>query len=318
MFECKKCGRNYRLKEYLRKHEKVCNSILERYPKEKCPKCSDFITSRQIKKHLKTCKGLARISQSRGKNWIKGKTYEEVYGKERAILIKLKIKKSIGKFFPIKDEDKEKWKKNISEGQKRAYKEGRSKGWIHRDSYAEKFFEKFFSDLGYEKGKDFLREYKIEKYRADFLFPNLNLIIEIDGAQHYRFQEFIQKDKIRDARLKELGFETIRIPWVLVRNNDWSILKQIEELVKNKLQSKDFESAIAKTKNEYEQKKLSKQKRKQQVKYQRELEIQGGIQRRLDFLKSIDMSKRGCISKISKNWGISHTSVRRFIKKYSS
>lgn len=43
-------------------------------------------------------------------------------------------------------------------------------------------------------------------YIADFLEPNNNIIVEVDGEQHNAYD-----DKIRDEVLKEVGYTTYRI-----------------------------------------------------------------------------------------------------------
>ena len=60
------------------------------------------------------------------------------------------------------------------------------------------------------------------KLFVDIFFPKLNLAIEIDGEQHYKFlpyfhkneEEFlynVNRDRIKDRLLKENGVDIIRI-----------------------------------------------------------------------------------------------------------
>ena len=66
-----------------------------------CPKCNlNIKTSRQ--KHVNSCngtgprrKGIYHQKIGNGQNWAKGKSYEELYGIEKAILTKQKISKSL-------------------------------------------------------------------------------------------------------------------------------------------------------------------------------------------------------------------------------
>ena len=53
-----------------------------------------------------------------------------------------------------------------------------------------------------------LKDYYSSKafYIADFLEPNCNIIVEVDGEQHNAYN-----DKIRDEVLKEIGYTTYRI-----------------------------------------------------------------------------------------------------------
>ena len=66
---------------------------------------------------------------------------------------------------------------------------------------------------------DFLRSYEIKFQRqrtiddfiVDFYCQKANLIIEIDGNQHYS-KEGIEKDKIRTEEINKQGIQIIRIP----------------------------------------------------------------------------------------------------------
>ena len=53
------------------------------------------------------------------------------------------------------------------------------------------------------------RQKVIGKYIVDFYIASSNIVIEIDGSQHYE-DDAIQKDKERDKYLKEQGIEVIR------------------------------------------------------------------------------------------------------------
>jgi len=45
-------------------------------------------------------------------------------------------------------------------------------------------------------------------------------------------------------------------------------------------------------------------------------QFSGIINERLVDIKSLDLTKRGCIANLSRKWGVSHTQVRRFINKH--
>ena len=53
------------------------------------------------------------------------------------------------------------------------------------------------------------RQKVIEDYIVDFYIAEAGLVIELDGSQHYE-EEGIRKDKIRDERLKSLGYKVLR------------------------------------------------------------------------------------------------------------
>ena len=54
--------------------------------------------------------------------------------------------------------------------------------------------------LGYK----FRRQYGISKYIADFYCPELKLVIEIDGGEHYE-KENINKDSLRTEYFNNFG-----------------------------------------------------------------------------------------------------------------
>lgn len=60
-----------------------------------------------------------------------------------------------------------------------------------------------------QKGYQFYRQKTIGNYIADFYCPKANLIIEIDGGQHYS-PEGKEKDGIKDAYMANLGIKVIR------------------------------------------------------------------------------------------------------------
>ena len=74
-------------------------------------------------------------------------------------------------------------------------------------------------------GLQFNRQFSIENYIVDFICRKLNLIIEIDGASH---QHKTEEDKIRDKRLKKLGYQVIRVDEGEVLNDLNNIIKTIE------------------------------------------------------------------------------------------
>lgn len=75
------------------------------------------------------------------------------------------------------------------------------------------------------KGRQFYRQKPIANYIVDFYCPSAKLIIELDGGQHYT-EKGIEKDKIRDKHLKDMGF-------VVKRYSDVDVLKNIEGVLKD-------------------------------------------------------------------------------------
>ena len=60
------------------------------------------------------------------------------------------------------------------------------------------------------KGYPFYRQKIIGKYIVDFYCPKANLVIEVDGGQHYS-ETGKTKDMTRDNFLAEMGITVLRI-----------------------------------------------------------------------------------------------------------
>ena len=59
------------------------------------------------------------------------------------------------------------------------------------------------------KGYLFYRQKIIGKYIVDFYCPKVNLVIELDGGQHYS-ETGQEKDRTRDNVLREMGIKVLR------------------------------------------------------------------------------------------------------------
>lgn len=64
-----------------------------------------------------------------------------------------------------------------------------------------------FHDKAYE------REFSFERFSLDFAWPAKKKVIEIDGGQHQRFEEYRLRDARKDQLLKENGWGVLRIAW---------------------------------------------------------------------------------------------------------
>jgi len=74
------------------------------------------------------------------------------------------------------------------------------------------------------KQLQFYRQKNIGDYIVDFYCPAANLIVDIDGGQHYS-EENTLKDEVRDKFMNDLGFKVLRFS-----NSD--VFKNIEGVVK--------------------------------------------------------------------------------------
>lgn len=86
---------------------------------------------------------------------------------------------------------------------------------------------------------DFLNTYPIKftrqkilgKYIADFYCAKANLVIELDGSQHYE-PEGIENDNKRTAYLNRYKIRVIRISNLDIKNNFEAVCQYIDEIIK--------------------------------------------------------------------------------------
>ncbi len=91
----------------------------------------------------------------------------------------------------------------------------------------------------YLKGKkmmkyDFHRQKPIGNYIVDFFCNKLKLAIELDGYTH-TFDEVVEKDEIKQKRLKKLGITVLRFSDEDVMKNMEGVLFVIRRLIEKKI-----------------------------------------------------------------------------------
>lgn len=210
---------------------------------------SDEIKEKQRKSHLgkkyKTMSEQGRINIGLSKKGIpsnkKGKSFEEMYGKERAEQIK---KQRINKILGTKQN--EDWKRNRSKALKgKTYEEiygiekakelklKRAKamiGFKHTLESKMKIKEKRKKQIFPKKNtkieekieyflkclnKEFYIHYYISEiehgYQCDFYIPSINLVIECDGDYWHDYPNGREIDHIRTKELQLKGFKVVRL-----------------------------------------------------------------------------------------------------------
>ncbi|GAF68528.1 unnamed protein product [marine sediment metagenome] len=84
--------------------------------------------------------------------------------------------------------------------------------------------EAIYYDLLLENQIPFEFQYKIGKFRADFLIDKW-LVFEIDGPQHDK-----AKDTFRDKFMERLGYEILRVPAWLASASHGAVISEIKDL----------------------------------------------------------------------------------------
>ena len=80
----------------------------------------------------------------------------------------------------------------------------------------------------------FLRQKVIGTYIVDFYCAKANLVVELDGSQHFEPQEQ-KKDEKRTAFLESCGLTVLRIPNNAVFENFRGVCEYIDRAVKESL-----------------------------------------------------------------------------------
>ena len=80
-------------------------------------------------------------------------------------------------------------------------------------------------------GLKFRRQHPINQFIVDFYCDELKLVIELDGGYH-NIPEVKERDKEREAMLKEFGLKVIRFTNEEVEKNIASVLQKIKDFIK--------------------------------------------------------------------------------------
>lgn len=226
--ECKKCGKLFS-NSNIKRHEDACGNYNDKIVlvdenwkttdgKYKCPLCYEDFSKYGISNHIKVSHyDVKRIMPEGHIAWNKGLTKETDERIQRhADVIKSRYKSgeliSACKGTTLSQEHKDK----VSKGMKKAHKEGRAwnigmSRWNNEPSYPEKFFKKVI-DNEFED-KNVTREYPVDIFSIDFAWVDKKIAIEIDGEQHQRFTDIIERDNRKNKKLEEEGWQLLRIQW---------------------------------------------------------------------------------------------------------
>ena len=72
----------------------------------------------------------------------------------------------------------------------------------------------------------FYRQKPVSNYVVDFYAPSKNIVIEVDGGQHFE-EAHIKRDKKRDKELNTLGIKVLRFDNLQVLNATDAVLESI-------------------------------------------------------------------------------------------
>jgi len=83
-------------------------------------------------------------------------------------------------------------------------------------------------------GIQFYRQRRVGPHIVDFYAPSIDLVIEIDGGQHFT-EEHLVKDNIRDNYLCILGLTVLRFDNLQVLQHTGAVLGEIYKACENRL-----------------------------------------------------------------------------------
>ncbi len=79
-------------------------------------------------------------------------------------------------------------------------------------------------------GYDFHRQKPVDNYILDFFCYELMLGIELDGITH-TFEDVVEKDRVKDQRLNELGITVLRFNDKDVLDDMANVIRAIEGFI---------------------------------------------------------------------------------------
>lgn len=237
---CKYCNTNFNSKKALEIHLRHCDVKEQLKNTWSCPFCDNKFSSRRL---LETHRRTLHIGEHVryaftsvnskckfcGKDFI-GKRLCELSRHEIHCYKNPNRKKYSQEGVRLTDQQK----KQRSESMKKAHAEGKAYVWKHRvtePTWPEQWLINVLkNELGMECGKDYSREVPYNGFFLDFCWEDRKIVIEMDGEQHERFQEQIERDQRKDALLAKDGYKELRIPWKLCFHNPKEWIQKIKEI----------------------------------------------------------------------------------------
>lgn len=185
------------------------NAFLKQRYSRRCESCKPVVWN----------KGKTKLTNASLKK--KGETYHN-----RCLEGKI-IPSQLGK--PLSEQHK----KKVSEGMKRAHKEGRAwnigmSRWNSEMSYPQKFFTMVIANQF--EDKNYKHQYPVGKYSLDFAWVDKKKCIQIDGQQHLK-EDAIQHDRIRDQYLVAQDWDILRISWKQMCNDFKGTIKIAKQFI---------------------------------------------------------------------------------------
>jgi very-short-patch-repair endonuclease len=80
-------------------------------------------------------------------------------------------------------------------------------------------------------------EVPLGRYRADILWPEAKLVVEMDGGAFHNLPSRIERDKLRDAELAARGYLTIRVTWRQLTTEPAAVIARIRATLAHRVRA---------------------------------------------------------------------------------
>ena len=185
-------------------------------------------------------------------------------------------------------------------------------------SSKESYPEKYFAELFQKENITVERYLPVSIYELDFCIPDKRINIEIDGNQHYTVDIIAESDIRRNAFLSDKGWDTIRIKWSDYQKMDFEgKTKYISELKDyiNKLTNE--KPTIPFVENGMKLCECGTKILKTSKRCKKCADINQRKTIRPDINQLITEVKDSSYLAVSKKYGVSDNTIRKWIKKAS-
>ena len=331
---CSICNKIFLTKKELYTHEKEIHNLHKRAKAEGwiCKICkTTFKTRAELQEHKK-----------------KEHRYHHINNQDKCKIEKTFCKYNCGKFFfynyalqnhqnhcklnPNKLEYKrppmsEEQKKHLSDTAKQRYKEGKGYGWKIRTKNNPSIPEKWLirtleNEFNLIENVHYFREYYFEHFFLDFYFPANNMVIEMDGDQHYTDIDRIKMDIKKDQLLRDSGYKELRIPWKDCCKNTKKWIQNIKLFFNDPEQLSNLNYKYI---NNYKRQIQLEQQKKENYALDSIGRHHPNIIKDETWIKwknlilnsGVDLTKFGYVSKLSKITGLTKKQIRRTILKFN-
>ena len=269
-----------------------------------CNKCKKEIPKKEAGNHKRWCGNK--------------KVYKDSYCKICNVPIKNTRKNSVRQYCSRECLNKgvytKEFKQKISNGRKKYLKENPdSHPWCKENKFKSEPCEKLKKFLK-ENNVNFIEEYQPLKDRffaIDIAIPEVMFGIEVNGEQHYNRDKTLKKYyQERHNLIKEQGWVIYEIHYTKVYD-DIFLSCLVERIRKNNYNNFTIDFELRKNKTERRRKEKEDNLK---LKEEKALKL---LETRLEYLRKAEKCW-GWVSKASQDLDISHTHVRRLVKKYLS